>query len=83
MPSKHDSHKGMVPLEREVGGRERLRRAGQPCAARDGFLGSLGAADDLCKAAGMSLDDLALVAVKSPATMTDNDRALKTSVRSP
>ena len=25
--------------------------------------------------AGMSLDDLALVAVKSPATMTDNDRA--------
>ena len=42
---------------------------------KDGFLDSLGAADDLCKAAGMSLDDLALVAVKSPATMTDNDRA--------
>lgn len=76
MPSKHDSHKGMALLENVKWVAENAY--GVPASRvllKDGFLDSLGAADDLCKAAGMSLDDLALVAVKSPATMTDNDRA--------
>ena len=42
---------------------------------KDGFAESLNAADALCKGVGVSIDDLAVVAVKSPATMTDNDRA--------
>lgn len=42
---------------------------------KDGFVESLNAADALCKGVGVSIDDLAVVAVKSPATMTDNDRA--------
>ena len=42
---------------------------------REGFQDSLQAASDLCNKAGISLDDLVVVAVKSPATMTDDDRA--------
>ncbi|KFI57851.1 formate--tetrahydrofolate ligase [Bifidobacterium gallicum] len=38
-----------------------------------GFEASLAEAQELCESVGMNLDDLALVAVKSPATMTDND----------
>ena len=41
---------------------------------KDGFADSLGRANALCEGVGVSLDDLAVVAVKSPATMTDNDR---------
>ena len=33
------------------------------------------AARELCASAGIAFDDLALVAVKSPATMTDDDTA--------
>lgn len=40
---------------------------------KDGFANSLSAAQDLCANAGVEFDDLALVAVKSPATMTDDD----------
>lgn len=40
---------------------------------KDGFQKSLDAAHALCESAGINIDDLALVAVKSPATMTDND----------
>ena len=40
---------------------------------KDGFIDSLTAARELCREAGVSLDDLAVVAVKSPATMTDDD----------
>mgnify|MGYP002534983058 CR=1 FL=1 len=36
---------------------------------------SLAAAQNLCASAGIDFGSLALVAVKSPATMTDNDRA--------
>ena len=42
---------------------------------REGFRDSLQAASDLCSKAGISLEDLVVVAVKSPATMTDDDRA--------
>ena len=40
-----------------------------------GFAQSLEAARELCESAGIAFDDLALVAVKSPATMTDDDAA--------
>lgn len=38
-----------------------------------GFADSLAKAEDLCSKAGVDFDDLALVAIKSPATMTDDD----------
>ena len=41
---------------------------------KDGFEDSLATAEDLCNKAGIAFDDLVLVAVKSPATMTDDDR---------
>ena len=40
---------------------------------KDGFEDSLESARSLCDQAGISIDDLAVCAVKSPATMTDND----------
>ena len=40
---------------------------------KDGFEQSLAQAAELVSAAGGNIDDLAVVAVKSPATMTDND----------
>ena len=40
-----------------------------------GFADSLQEAQDLCNKAGVDFDSLALVAVKSPATMTDDDHA--------
>ena len=42
---------------------------------KDGFDESLASAQRLASDAGIAFDDLALVAVKSPATMTDNDSA--------
>jgi formate--tetrahydrofolate ligase len=42
---------------------------------RDGFAESLQSARELCASLGKSLEDMAVVAVKSPATMTDNDSA--------
>lgn len=42
---------------------------------KDGFADSLASAAELCKGVGTSIDDLAVVAVKSPATMTDDDSA--------
>ena len=77
----------IAPLQRRViaprgrarhhDGRARPLRA--VLAARDvekaGFAQSLEAARELCASAGIAFDDLALVAVKSPATMTDDDAA--------
>ena len=40
---------------------------------REGFEDSLEQATELCRGTGTDVNDLALVAVKSPATMTDND----------
>ncbi len=42
---------------------------------KDGYEASEAAARELCAQIGVNLDDLALVSVKSPATMTDNDSA--------
>ncbi|MCB5613729.1 formate--tetrahydrofolate ligase, partial [Bifidobacterium breve] len=42
---------------------------------KPGFTASAAKAVELCQSAGISLDELAFVAVKSPATKTDNDRA--------
>lgn len=42
---------------------------------KSGFADSLKEAQDLCNKAGVDFDSLALVAVKSPATMTDDDHA--------
>ena len=50
MPSKHDSHKGMALLENVKWVAENAY--GVPASRvllKDGFLDSLGAADDLCK----------------------------------
>ena len=55
------SHAYGVPAERVV--------------PREGFQQSLDEATQLCAALGKNINDLALVAVKSPATMTDNDEA--------
>lgn len=41
--------------------------------SKDGFDQSLHEARDLAAQAGLNLDDLAVCAIKSPATMTDND----------
>ncbi|MCH9277243.1 formate--tetrahydrofolate ligase, partial [Bifidobacterium amazonense] len=75
-PAARDSHKGMPLIDNVKWVAENAY--GVPAdrvVLKDGFLDSLGEATELCKDAGFSLDDLALVAVKSPATMTDNDRA--------
>ena len=42
---------------------------------KDGFVASRDEAIALCESVGIDITKLALVAVKSPATMTDNDRA--------
>ena len=76
MPPAQHSHKGMPLIENVKWVAENAY--GVPndrVLFKDGFLDSVGAANTLCSEAGISLDDLALVAVKSPATMTDNDRA--------
>ena len=76
MPAARDSHKGMALIENIKWVAEHAY--GVPAdrvVLKDGFLASVGAANTLCAEAGLSIDDLALVAVKSPATMTDDDRA--------
>ena len=76
MPAQPHSHKGMAIIENIRWVAEHAY--GVPAdrvVLKDGFADSLGAASALCTDAGFRLDDLALVAVKSPATMTDNDRA--------
>lgn len=75
-PASPDSHKGMPLIDdiHWVAG----NAYGVPAdrvVKRDGFDESLAQAEQLCTNAGFKLDDLALVAVKSPATMTDNDAA--------
>ncbi|RSX53604.1 formate--tetrahydrofolate ligase [Bifidobacterium goeldii] len=76
MPARPHSHKGMSVIENVKWVAEHAY--GVPAdrvLLKDGFVASRDAAVALCESAGMSLADLALVAVKSPATMTDNDRA--------
>ncbi|MBW3089961.1 formate--tetrahydrofolate ligase [Bifidobacterium miconisargentati] len=76
MPAEPHSHKGMALTENVKWVAEHAY--GVPADRviyKPGFTESVSAAMELCQSAGISLDDLALVAVKSPATMTDNDRA--------
>ncbi|MBM6700122.1 formate--tetrahydrofolate ligase [Bifidobacterium pullorum subsp. saeculare] len=76
MPAQPHSHKGMSVIENVKWVAEHAY--GVPAdrvKLKDGFVASRDAAVQLCESAGISLADLALVAVKSPATMTDDDRA--------
>lgn len=76
MPPAQHSHKGMSLIENVKWVAEHAYGVpAERVLLKDGFLDSLAAANTLCAKTGRSLDDLALVAVKSPATMTDNDRA--------
>lgn len=75
-PARPHSHKGMSVIENVKWVAEHAY--GVPAERvkfKDGFLASRDEAVKLCESAGFSLADLALVAVKSPATMTDDDRA--------
>ena len=76
MPAEPHSHKGMALVENVRWVAEHAY--GVPAdrvILKDGFAESLQAAEGLCASAGIDFGSLALVAVKSPATMTDNDRA--------
>ena len=76
MPAEPRSHKGMALTENAKWVAENAY--GVPADRviyKPGFTESMAEAMELCQSAGISLDDLAFVAVKSPATMTDNDRA--------
>ena len=76
MPAEPHSHKGMALTENAKWVAENAY--GVPAERviyKPGFTESVSEAMELCQSAGISLDDLAFVAVKSPATMTDNDRA--------
>ncbi|MFT8649641.1 MAG: formate--tetrahydrofolate ligase [Bifidobacterium psychraerophilum] len=71
-----DSHRGMDTVD-DV--KWIIRSAyGVPAGRvllREGFEQSLGNARELCASLGKDLDDMVVVAVKSPATMTDDDSA--------
>ena len=76
MPAEPYSHKGMALTENAKWVAENAY--GVPAERviyKPGFTESVSEAMELCQSAGISLDELAFVAVKSPATMTDNDRA--------
>lgn len=75
-PAQRHSHRGMSLIENAKWIAEHAY--GVPAdrvRLRDGFVDSLSDADELCSQLGLSIDDLAFVAVKSPATMTDDDSA--------
>lgn len=75
-PAQPHSHRGMSLVENAKWVAEHAY--GVPAnrvLLKDGFVESLSHAETLCAALGLSLDDLSFVAVKSPATMTDNDSA--------
>ncbi|OZG64755.1 formate--tetrahydrofolate ligase [Bifidobacterium eulemuris] len=76
MPAAPHSHKGMPLVENVKWIAEQAYGVpAERVVLKDGFAASLTEANELCAGAGVSLDDMAVVAVKSPATMTDNDRA--------
>ena len=76
MPAQPHSHKGMSVIENVKWVAEQAYGVpAERVVLKDGFIASRDEAVRLCESAGISLTDLALVAVKSPATMTDNDRA--------
>ena len=76
MPAEPHSHKGMALVENVRWVAENAYGVpAERVVLKDGFAESLNEAMNLCASAGMDLGDMALVAVKSPATMTDNDSA--------
>ena len=76
MPAAQHSHRGMPLIENVRWVAEHAYGVpAERVLLKDGFVASCDAAAALCESAGINMDDLALVAVKSPATMTDDDRA--------
>jgi formate--tetrahydrofolate ligase len=75
-PAQPHSHRGMSLTENAKWVAEQAYGVpGERVLLKDGFGASLAQARDLCADAGLNLDELAFVAVKSPAVMTDNDSA--------
>lgn len=75
-PAEPHSHRGMALVENVRWIAEHAY--GVPAdrvVLRDGFTESLEEASALCEGLGRSISDMAVVAVKSPATMTDDDTA--------
>ena len=75
-PARPSSHSGMSVIEDAKWVAEHAY--GVPAdriLLKDGFVASRDEAIALCESVGIDITKLALVAVKSPATMTDNDRA--------
>ena len=76
MPAAPHSHRGMALVEDVRWVAEHAYGVpAERVVLKNGFAESLSEAMNLCASAGMNLGDMALVAVKSPATMTDNDSA--------
>ena len=76
MPARPHSHRGMSVIENVKWVAENAYGVpSERVVLKDGFIASRDEAVALCESAGISLSDMALVAVKSPATMTDDDRA--------
>ncbi len=76
MPAAPHSHRGMSVIENVKWVAEQAYGVpAERVVLQDGFVASRDEAVALCDSIGISMTDLALVAVKSPATMTDDDRA--------
>ncbi|RSX55138.1 formate--tetrahydrofolate ligase [Bifidobacterium dolichotidis] len=74
IPAAPESHRGMALRDNiEWVSKHAYGVPSERVIDRDGFEDSLNNARELCATVDVNLDDLALVAVKSPATMTDND----------
>ena len=76
IPAAPESHKGtpLVDTVRWIA-KSAYGVPAERVVERDTFAPSLAAATELCNKAGIDINQLAVVAVKSPATMTDNDSA--------
>lgn len=76
MPARPHSHKGMELTENARWVSEHAYGVpAERVLMKEGFTESLVAARELYKSAGFAGDEFSLLAVKSPATMTDDDRA--------
>lgn len=76
MPAAPHSHRGMSVIENVKWVAEQAYGVpAERVVLKDGFAASRDEAVALCDSVGITMTDLALVAVKSPATMTDDDRA--------
>ena len=76
IPAAPHSHRGMSVIENVKWVAEQAYGVpAERVVLKDGFAASCDEAVALCDSVGVNMADLALVAVKSPATMTDDDRA--------